>query len=232
DVRVHDATTAWKSANINLNQIAAVVYSESDGTYDEVRLLFGYTENISGAAKLFSPVVTAPSLYLPSENTNYTIRYLSDTVTNPHIPIMFKPGRDGDYSIDFNFEFGDFSTIVLEDCQTDEFIDLNTIHNYKFTASKTDNLNRFVLHFGEVKTDANLELPARIYSTNGNVVIDLTAVNEIRDMKIVDVLGRTILQRSVDGNTIHNLPVNVSSQILIVFAKTKNAFVSEKIFVN
>ncbi|NOR74611.1 MAG: hypothetical protein GQ525_05585, partial [Draconibacterium sp.] len=41
DVRVHDATTAWKSANINLNQIAAVVYSESDGTYDEVRLLFG-----------------------------------------------------------------------------------------------------------------------------------------------------------------------------------------------
>ena len=88
-----------------------------------------------------------------------------------------------------------------------------------------------VLGIGEVKADANLELPARIYSTNGEVVIDLTAVNEITDIKIVDVLGRTILQRSVDGNTIQNLPVNISSQILIVFAKTKYATVSKKVFV-
>ena len=232
DIRVHDATTTWKSAHINLNQIAAVVYSESDSTYDEVQLLFGYPENIAGAAKLFSPVVTAPSLYLPLEDANYTIRYLTDTITNPQIPIMLKPGRNGNYSIDFNFDFGDFSTIVLEDCKTCEFIDLNTTHKYQFTASTTDNLNRFVLHFGEVKTDVNQELPAIIYSTNGKVVIDLTAVNEITDINIVDVLGRTILQKNVDGKTIHNLPVNVSSQILIVFAKTKNAIVSKKVFVS
>jgi len=63
------------------------------------------------------------------------------------------------------------------------------------------------------------------------VVLDLTLVDEITDVKIVDVLGRTILQKSLGGNTIHRLPLNAKSQVFIVFARTKNAWVSKKVFV-
>ncbi len=231
DTRVHDATTAWKSAQIKPTTISAIVYSESDQTFDEIRMLFGYTDNHSGAAKLFSPLETAPSLYLPTELENFSIRYLNDTVSNPHVPLSFKAGRNGDYTINFNFNNGDFETVILEDKQTKDFIDLTMESDYRFRASKTDNEDRFVIHFGEIQPEANLVLPAHIYSSAGNVVLDLSMVNEITDVKIVDVLGRTILQKSVPGNEIHRLPMNVKSQVIIVFAKTQNALVSKKVFV-
>jgi len=63
------------------------------------------------------------------------------------------------------------------------------------------------------------------------VVLDLTLVDEITEVEIVDVLGRTLLQKSLAGKTIHRLPINVKSQVIIVFAKTKNAWVSKKVFV-
>ncbi|MCA1759514.1 MAG: hypothetical protein LC658_07075 [Bacteroidales bacterium] len=46
------------------------------------------------------------------------------------------------------------------------------------------------------------------------------------------VLGRTILQESLNGNGIHKLDVNVRSQIVIVYAKTDKAMLSRKVFVH
>ena len=232
DIRVHDATTPWKSAKIIPNRITAVVYSERDQTFDEVRLLFGYPENKAGAAKLFSPLETAPGLYLREGEENFTIRYLSDTISNPNVALLFKAGSNGDYTLSFDFNNGDFEKVILEDKLTGEFTDLSIASDYRFSASKFDNENRFILHFCAIQPEANLELPAHIYSSGGKLVLDLTLVNEITDVKIVDVLGRTIVQKKMDGNTIHRLPVNVKSQILIVFAKTKYALASRKVFVN
>jgi hypothetical protein len=230
DVRVHDATTVWKSGQIEPNRFIAVVSSETDNTFDEVRLLFGYPENKTGAAKLFSPVTTAPSLYLPEGKANFTIRYLTDTIANPHVPLMFKAGRDGFYTINFDFDYFDFA--VLEDRLTGAFTDLTLKPDYRFRASKKDNENRFIIHFGAIPANANLELPANIYSNSGELVIDLTLVDELTDVKVVDVLGRTILQKDLNGNTIHRLPLHAKSQVFIVFAKTKNQTISKKVFVH
>jgi hypothetical protein len=232
DVRVHDATTLWKSGQIETNRFIAVVYSETDQTFDEVRLLFGYPENKAGAAKLFSPAVTAPSLYLPEGKANFTIRYLTDTIANPHIPLMFKAGIDGYYTIRFDFDTYDFDIAILEDRLTGGFTDLTLEPDYNFRASTKDNENRFIIHFGAIPAKANMELPANIYASGGELVIDLTLVDEPTDVQAVDVLGRIILQKSVGGNTIHRLPLNARSQVFIVFARTKNAQVSKKVFVH
>jgi hypothetical protein len=232
DVRVHDATTLWKSGQIETNRFIAVVYSETDQTFDEVRLLFGYPENKAGAAKLFSPVLTAPSLYLPEGKANFTIRYLTDTIANPHVPLMFKAGYDGYYTINFDFDNYDFDIAILEDRLTGGFTDLTIESNYRFRASNKDNENRFIIHFGAIPAKANLELPANIYLSGGELFIDLTLVDDPTDVKVVDVLGRTILQKSMGGNTIHRLPLNAKSQVFIVFARSKNAWVSKKVFVH
>nr|MDA3852888.1 hypothetical protein [Bacteroidales bacterium] len=137
NVRVHDATTLWKSARVELSRITAVVSSESDKTSDELRLLFGYPENNAGAAKLFSPLVTAPSLYSPEGDANFSIRYLSDTISNPNVPVSFKAGRDGEYSINFDFNSNDFEIVILEDLLTNEFVDLTRVADYRFKASTT-----------------------------------------------------------------------------------------------
>jgi hypothetical protein len=231
DVRVHDATTLWKNGQIEPNRFIAVVSSETDNTFDEVRLLFGYPENKAGAAKLFSPVTTAPSLYLAEGEADFTIRYLSDTIANPHVPLLFKAGRDGYYTINFDFDIYDFDIAILEDRMTGEFTDLTLEPEYRFRASKSDNENRFIIHFGAIPANSSMELPANIYNSGGELVIDLTLVNEPAEVKVVDVLGRTILQKSLNGNTIHRLPLNAKSQVFIVFAQTKNQSISKKVFV-
>jgi hypothetical protein len=231
DVRVHDATTLWKSGRIDPSRFIAVVHSETDQTFDEVRLLFGYPENKAGAAKLFSPVVTAPSLYLPVGKANFTIRYLTDTIENQHVPLMFKAGSDGYYTINFDFDSYDFETAILEDRLTGGFTDLTLEPDYRFKASKKDIENRFIIHFGAIPVKANTELPANIYTSGGKLVIDLTLVDELTDVKVVDVLGRTILQKELNGSSIHRLDLNVRSQIVIVYAKTNKAMLSRKVFV-
>jgi hypothetical protein len=230
DVRVHDETTLWKSGQFEPSRFFAVVNSETDHTFDEVRLLFGYPENKAGAAKLFSPVTTAPSLYLADGEVNLSIRYLTDTVANPHVPLLFKAGRDGYYII--NFDFDNFDIAVLEDRLTGKFTDLTLAPYYRFNASKSDNENRFIIHFGAIPEKANMELPAHIYVSGGELVIDLTLVDETTDVKVVDVLGRTILQKDFNGNSIHKLVVNVGSQIVIVYAKSNKATLSRKVFVH
>jgi len=231
DVRIHDATALWKSGRIDPNRFIAVVHSESDQTFDEVRLLFGYPENKAGAAKLFSPVTTAPSLYLPEGEANFTIRYLSDTAANPHVPLLFKAGIDGDYTINFDFDNHGFDIAILEDRLTGGFADITLEPDYRFSASKSDNENRFIIHFGAIPANENRELPAHIYSSGGVLVIDLTLVDELTEVKVVDVLGRTILQKGLNGNTIHRLQLNANSQVFIVFAQTKNQRISKKVVV-
>ena len=103
-VRVHDGANEWKSAEIIPGMLSIVVESLTDHSFDESRLLFGYADNQPGAPKLFSQVVTAPSLYLPSESKYYSVRYLTDTIDFPTAPVMFKSGRDGDYTITCGFE--------------------------------------------------------------------------------------------------------------------------------
>lgn len=230
NVRVHGATIRWKSAQIIPNRITAVVYSENDNTSDEVRLLFGYPENNAGAPKLFSPLVIAPSLYLPEGNTNFSIRYLSDTVSNPNVPLLFKAGSNGDYTINFNFNTSDFERVILEDRQTKDFIDLTIVSDYRFRASTRDSENRFVLHFGAIKPEVNLELPAKIYSGGTYLIIDLLLVTKETTVTVYDIMGRMLLRGNYMGETQHKIPINTNTQILIVHLENPNGRIAKKIF--
>jgi hypothetical protein len=144
---------------------------------------------------------------------------------------MFKAGSDGYYTINFDFDSYDFETAILEDRLTGGFTDLTLEPDYRFKASKKDIENRFIIHFGAIPVKANTELPANIYTSGGKLVIDLTLVDELTDVKVVDVLGRTILQKELNGSSIHRLDLNVRSQIVIVYAKTNKAMLSRKVFV-
>ncbi len=226
-MRIHDASASKKSGQLGPSHFIAVVNSETDQAFDEVRLLFGYPENKAGAAKLFSPVTTAPSLYLPEGEADFSIRYLSDAIANPHVPLLFKAGRDGYYTINFDFDIA-----ILEDRLTEKFTDLTFTPDYRFRASKNDNENRFIIHFGAIQEKANLELPANIYASGGELIIDLTLVDNLTEVKVVDLLGRTVLQENLNGKSIHKLNVNLRSQIVIVYAKTNTAMLSRKVFVH
>jgi len=231
-VRVHNGAMNWKSAEINPDMLSIIVQSAADNGFDEVRLLFGYAANQSGTTKLFSQVITAPSLYLTSGSKNYSVQYLTDTTENPLVPLIFKPGRDGNYTLKCNFDVDKFKIVMLEDRQTQTIQNIKIVQTYNFKALKTDNANRFVLHFGSDLKHIDNEFPAKIYTDGSNLIIDLLSVSTETDAFVYDIMGRKLLQRKLQGETQHTLNFKTGTQIIIVQLKNKHGSICRKLFCN
>ena len=215
-VRVHSNAADWKSALLKSETISIVVQSERDKTSDEARILFGYPANQSGAAKLFSPVTTAPALYMAASGVNYTVRYLTDTIAYPSVPLAFKAGSNGAYNLAFSFDTGIFRNVSLEDKQTMVIRDLKTEPIYRFNATVGDPTNRFALHFSSIKARSGNELPANIYTDGNNLFVDLRQVNGETQVFAYDVLGRKRYEQNLSGETLHTLSLIPGTQLLII----------------
>jgi hypothetical protein len=230
DVRVHNGAGWFKNADINTTIVSVVVQSDADKSFDEALILFGYSTNDeTGATKLFSHVPAAPGIYMPFEGENYSVRYLTDTADNPTVPVMFKPGKDGNYTLNCNFEADKFQIVMLEDRKMQYNQNLKTVNTYNFLASKTDDANRFVLHFGSENNSSGNELPARVYTNGIQLIIDLALVSKETTVMVYDVMGRKLLQRELQGEIQHNLSLNAPRQILIVSLKNTEGSLSRKL---
>lgn len=231
DVRAIDVAGNWlKSAKHDVNKVSLRVKSDEGYGSDEVQLRFGYSETENGAMKLFSRVVTAPGLYMASEGKNLSVHYFTDTQENPVVPLMFTPGMNGGYTITCNFDRDKYETLMLEDRQSHYIHNLKGSKTYSFTASKTDNANRFVLHFMPfMNLSEKNELPGRIYTDGIQLIIDLTLVSKETDVFVYDLLGRLLLQKKFQGEIQHKLNINTNSQILIVHLNNPDGNLSLKL---
>lgn len=215
-VRVHNEASNWfKNYKNNQKYLGAIVQSESDNCYDEARLVFA-DSNQHGATKLFSHKSTAPSLYFYSGNNYLSVRCLLDTIDNPMVPMMFKPGKDGNYIFNFEFENESFEIAMLEDCKTHYIQNLKLKNTYRFKSSVNDDIQRFKLHFGNDINAHYNELPVRIYSDGICLNIDLTLIAKETEILVYDPIGRLLLQKTLVGLKEHKLLINADSQLLIV----------------
>ena len=208
--------------NISVNSAAGV------GS-DEVQLILGSKQNEPGAMKLFSPVLTAPSLYMSVQEENFTVRYFTDTVDNPVVPVMFKPGKDGEFTLKCTFDIYQYETLILEDRQLHKFLDLKSENEYKFNSSKTDVQSRFILHFTAVKNSEPIEQPASVYTSENQLIVDLTAISAETEALVYDLTGRILLQTTLHGETYNSLNLNSKTQILIVCLRNQMGVVRRKL---
>jgi hypothetical protein len=229
NIRVAGGTGAWmKSLSTEPSPLSIKVNSESGEGFDEVQLVFGSIDNESGTTKLFSPVTTAPSIFLPLKGENFTLRYLTDTVENTVVPMMFKPGSDGYYTIQFN-NSDQFEHLVIEDRQTNNFQDIKVNNAYRFKSLKTDNQDRFYIHFKQVGKAVTTELPMFVYTANNKLVVNLTQVNLETEVQVIDMMGRLLLKTNLPGESINELDVDSKPQVLIVYLRNNGATVCRKV---
>ncbi len=229
--RVHDGANNWfKNESETRNRVKVRVKSLAGSGYDEVLLQFGYPSNEQGAVKLFSKSPAAPSLYMSNIGDHLSVRYLTDTIENPSVPVMFKAGEDGDYKLNVDCDYNNFNIVMLEDKKNNSIYNLKANPEYLFKATPEDSPNRFVLHFAPHSQNIN-ELPAHIYYNGNEIILDLSLVDENAEVRIFDLLGRIIMERSLDGKAIYNVPIIAKNQIYIVIATTKEASTSAKLYV-
>jgi hypothetical protein len=105
---------------------------------------------------------------------------------------------------------------MLEDLKTHSFQDMKIENTYRFSASKPDNANRFVLHFGQAGKNAGNSLPAKIFTDGNSLIVDLSLVKKETDVIICDILGRVLLMKKLPGEAFHNLDIEATTQVLLV----------------
>jgi hypothetical protein len=235
DIRVHTDASNWFKPGSNKNyenpeNIKVKITSQSRLGSDEVLLQFGASSNQAGAAKLYSTIKTAPSAYLTSGERELTVRYLTNTTNNPIIPLAFKAGSDGNYTLSIDFDTTNYDFVALEDTKTKTKHDLKDNPTYDFNATVEDASDRFLVHFEEVTIGDN-NLPIRIYYNGNKIVFDVSLVPDETAVKIFDTLGRKILEKKIRGKTIHYLPFNHKNQVVIVSAVSNGLSFTTKIFV-
>ena len=230
-VRVNTGASNWlKGTASGINSLKIRITSKEAHGYDEVLLQFGYPKNEAGALKLFSQNEAAPSAYLYDLKKDLSVRYLTDTIENSNVPLYFKAGKDGSYSLSFDAVFGAFDVLLLEDKKNNSITDLNVNAKYEFNGAVKDDANRFVVHFKD-KIIETEDLPANIYYDGNEINVDLTMVSEQTDIKIYDMLGKVVLEKKKEGKMIHRFKINSKSAVYIVVANSNGKYTSRALLV-
>lgn len=230
-VRVHDGAGSWlkKGSGADPNIVSVTVKSQEGAGFDEIQLVFGSKENEAGAVKLFSPILSAPSLFMPIKEEKFSVRYLTDTIDYPVVPFMFKPGKDDEYNIQLTFDPYQFEIMILEDRQLHVSQNLKVKNEYTFKASKTDNQSRFALHFTQMESPGNIKLTANIYTEGNQLIIDMTKISLETEVMVCDMMGRQLLRKKLQGEILHTLSLNSKSQLLIVYMKNQKGMICQKL---
>ncbi|MFZ4414160.1 MAG: M6 family metalloprotease domain-containing protein [Bacteroidales bacterium] len=144
EVREHAEQGFLKSSSTD-ELIRLKVSSTVNAYSDELIIGFGNSNAQGGAEKMFSINATAPSIYSCKQNKNWSISNLTSIADNAMIPIGFKPGVDGNYTISA-MGVQALGNVILEDLKIGVQQNLSINNNYLFNAQTSDNENRFLLN--------------------------------------------------------------------------------------
>jgi hypothetical protein len=223
DIRCH-SSQGWLKAddnNLRLN-----VTSTLNGYSDEVLVEFGHPVN-GGAEKWFSMYTEAPSLYMPVGENIFSLRFLGDVSENPALPMSFKAGLDGNYSITASGTES-FTNVILQDLKTGATQEMKTNPVYNFTSAVIDDVNRFLLRFRPVGIET------QDAGNNGIFVYDniLNITNPGESViTVYNMVGQKILEKQTQNEESIRIKLQVGTGYYIVKLTTDQKAIAKKIFV-
>ena len=196
---------------------------------DEVLLDFGHTSSTGGSEKWESFIPTAPGIYTPKEGNNYSISFLTLVSDNPVVPISFKAGVNGSYSLNALFNSSAFATANLEDNQTGIIYDLRLNPLYTFDATTADDENRFNLHFTTVGiNETEAEVAPLIYAYEKTVYISNNGISAAT-VFIRNLTGQLVKKTNLSGSTSAIELSALPSGVYVVSVETNDGVYSRKV---
>ncbi len=129
------------------------------------------------------------------------------------------------------------ANIILEDLKTGKTQDIRENPIYSFTAVNSDDAKRFLLHFKEsatgIKDHPGALKNIHIFAYGKNVFIQLPNKTDQQHgtVYIYDMMGRKILEKSISGTGLKEIPVNVSSCYVVVRVIKSGITSTQKVFI-
>ncbi|MEI6436851.1 MAG: hypothetical protein WCP32_18660, partial [Bacteroidota bacterium] len=199
--RTHGGTWVKNAESNPLNQIKLKL--SHDTYFDETSIMFNENGSLNkgwyDASKLFSMNVEVPQVYTMKDNGRICINSLPAINDPMTVPVgMFIPS-DGNYSIDLSGleTFSSRPGIILEDLKTNTTQNMVQTPVYSFSASKTDDPKRFLLHFALAIgiNDKTASQPFHVFASDNSLVIVDNTGNNKGEVSIYNMMGQLILHQ-------------------------------------
>lgn len=172
--RVLNQASNWMRVpnNLKAETLSFTIRSNENLGSDQVKLNINQDTHRDGIQKMFSPVTTAPSLYITHDDSYFSTMTVSEKANEAAISLSFKPGKAGIYTLEI--EHASDSPIIVEDKVTGRLIQAHVDSVYTFKSNLNDPKNRFEIHFNNNKLTNNNQANAVVpIVVSNNLVVDL-----------------------------------------------------------
>jgi hypothetical protein len=237
--RIHNDKEIFKSTIATDNPIIKLKV-EGNGLSDESLLQINSNASVNFDEKFdankWYGVNTAPQLFtLSKEGKELSINCFPESEEYQIIPVGLKVGLYGLYEINIT-EFENINSsynIYLEDLKEGTFTKLDQSNIYSFTASPMDDPMRFLLHLnGQLAVPENNSglSGVNVYSYNQDIYIN--SENSLNGTAIIyDLLGREILRKNLNGESVLKINLNDHKGYMIVNVTTEQGMLNQKVYI-
>ena len=175
-----DTDQAFVKTAITSNYFGIGINSNLNSFSDEILISIA-TENSNNidendGLKLFSPVSTAPSLYMRHDENNLSINSINDT-NELQVPIYAEVGISGTYNLSFTKgQIENLGCLTIDDLISGSSLTVDSSLNYAFFQNQGDTNARFLLHFYP-KTRTTPIHPVCHDNNEGSIAFNLSGQN-------------------------------------------------------
>jgi len=217
--RTHNITDNYKNASETSQKetLKFKVNNDANNYYDVNTL--GFKTNATegwdiafDSHKLFSFIKTAPQLWTVSKDQQFSTNYLPEVTAAYDVPLDFRAGVNTVYHLNVtgvnSFEN---TSLVLEDLQTGQKIDLNQQSSYDFSATTDDEERRFVLHINGVTAVPSLRKidGIQVFAYGKTIYLRASGQKSLNGkVSVFNVLGRQVYIGSLNGMKSQKISLN------------------------
>jgi hypothetical protein len=232
-IRTHNASTFYKSSNANEFSLKF----SNGANWDDAKISFDAgalnIKDRKDALKMFSMNSSVPQIYTTiSTGQKFAVNALPTITTSTAVPVGILVPANGNYSITAEgmSNFSMCTAITLEDLKTNTTQNLLQNPVYNFTATTTDNANRFVLHFAtSVGVNENGKTNTGIYAYDNNIYVN--ANEQIKQIAVYNTMGQ-LIETTNNVNGLQKISMNghATGYYIVKVITDKNVY-SEKVLV-
>jgi hypothetical protein len=227
EARTH-ATQLWlKDEPSDILRLSAT--GDANTYSDEVVFVFGKQSDAGGAIKMFSILPDAPGLYSPKNGKNYSISFLTTTDEHSSVPVAFKPGVDGLYTLSLK-EHANLNDILLEDLKTGFTHNLSKFPEYTFSASPGDVAHRFVLHFKVLGVDKMIKGRIQYFYNSGHLHV-LNPENVDLKILLLDLTGHLLNEFLASNQGMQSFTIDIPAGLYLLQFLDATSVTSGKILI-
>ena len=223
------ATDAFRDEQPNY-PLVNLIATDADGKRDITTVELGRPDK-GGAIKAYDLHLGKGCIYTHYEDEDYAIAFTQPGLTQ--VGIRFEADEEATFTMTWDIENGEFGYLHLIDNITGTDTDCLSATEYHFSATPDDYQSRFKLVFDYTGVEENEEEdgPSTSSGTFAFQMGDQLVVNGEGVMRIFDMTGRMMMERSVNGaQTTIALP-DLPSGVYALQLKGANGTQTQKIVI-